>query len=68
MESSTGKKHAGFGMTCAHDDEAPLDTPVTAQDILCAGAAPANNDSCERVIAKVRYWKTKSCEAESIRG
>ena len=54
------KKHAGFGMTCAHDDEAPLDTPVTAQDILCAGAAPANNDSCERVIAKVRYWKTKA--------
>ena len=46
------QKHAGFGL----DQHAAR--VVTAQDELCVGPAPSNNDSCERGVARVRYIKT----------
>ena len=48
------KKHAGFGLD---DNEARV---VTDKDQMCLGHAPANNDACERIIASVRFWKTRA--------
>ena len=47
-------KHTGFGLD-GHEAR-----HVTEADKLCIGNAPANNDACERVIARIRYLKTKA--------